>query len=256
MPKKKAQPENPGRTSVAGATENRPSPQADQFLGPVTPPVSSSRLVHAPPLGDHLGDHTFMRDAERTSASCVRLARPKTMSATCGKRVFRYLLGVKWSQVQILSAPTRDVAISGVGFRREVSTVRTGIISLADALVSASVVLTAAIICAGAAGADPSQQDQFFGAARTRTDSRPSMTVRVVGVVARAHQICGELSGGTPVDTLGLTTRWDRAYGENPRFTTYMPTRVRRTAVRFITASVDVYCPGPSRPASAVRVSH
>ena len=39
--------------------------------------------------------------------------------------------------------------------------VRTGITSLADALVSASVVLTAAIICAGAAGADPSQQDQF-----------------------------------------------------------------------------------------------
>ncbi|MFZ0230650.1 MAG: hypothetical protein WAL41_27750 [Mycobacterium sp.] len=38
---------------------------------------------------------------------------------------------------------------------------RTGITSLADALVSASVVLTAAIICAGAAGADPSQQDQF-----------------------------------------------------------------------------------------------
>ncbi|MFZ3271866.1 MAG: hypothetical protein WA285_25170, partial [Mycobacterium sp.] len=39
---------------------------------------------------------------------------------------------------------------------------RTGIISLADALVSAVVVLTAAIICAGAAGADPSQQDQFL----------------------------------------------------------------------------------------------
>ena len=38
---------------------------------------------------------------------------------------------------------------------------RTGITSLADALVSASVVLTAAIICAGAASADPSQQDQF-----------------------------------------------------------------------------------------------
>ena len=39
---------------------------------------------------------------------------------------------------------------------------RTRITSLADALVSASVVLTAAIICAGAAGADPSQQDQFW----------------------------------------------------------------------------------------------
>ena len=39
---------------------------------------------------------------------------------------------------------------------------RTGITSLADALVGVSVVLTAAIICAGAAGADPSQQDQFL----------------------------------------------------------------------------------------------
>ncbi|HUD25619.1 MAG TPA: hypothetical protein VMQ45_08040 [Burkholderiaceae bacterium] len=41
------------------------------------------------------------------------------------------------------------------------SAVRTGISSLADALANASVVLAAAIICAGAAGADPSQQDQF-----------------------------------------------------------------------------------------------
>ena len=40
---------------------------------------------------------------------------------------------------------------------------RIGITSLADALVGVSVVLTAAIICAGAAGADDkSQQDQFL----------------------------------------------------------------------------------------------
>ena len=39
--------------------------------------------------------------------------------------------------------------------------VRTHLTSLADALVSASVVLTAAIICAGAAARRPSQEDQF-----------------------------------------------------------------------------------------------
>ena len=63
----------------------------------------------------------------------------------------------------------------------------------------------------------------------------------VPGVLARAHQICGELNGGTPVDTL-VNVEMDRAYGENPRLHLFAD-RVRRTAVRFITASVDVYCP-------------
>jgi len=38
---------------------------------------------------------------------------------------------------------------------------RTGITSLADVLVSVSAVLAAAVVCAGAAGADSSQDDQF-----------------------------------------------------------------------------------------------
>ena len=63
----------------------------------------------------------------------------------------------------------------------------------------------------------------------------------VAGVVARAHQICGELNGGTPVDTL-VNDEMNRGYADNPRLHLY-PDRVRRTAVRFITASVDVYCP-------------
>ena len=45
-----------------------------------------------------------------------------------------------------------------------VTAVRTGIAGLQDALLSASVMVTAAIICANAAAADPSQQeDQFVG---------------------------------------------------------------------------------------------
>ena len=116
--------------------------------------------------------------------------------------------------------------------------VRTGITSLADALVSASVVLTAAIICAGAASADPSQQDQFV--ALLEQDQIPLMD-NLPALVARAHQICGELNGGTPVDSL-VNDEMNRGYADNPRLHLY-PDRVRRTAVRLITASVHVYCP-------------
>ena len=121
-----------------------------------------------------------------------------------------------------------------------VTAVRTGITALADALVSTLVMLTAAIICAGAAGADPSQQDQFL-ALLEQEQIPPVDDGEVVGVVARAHQICGDLNGGTPVNTL-VDDEINRAYGENPRLHLY-PDRVRRTAVRFITASVDIYCP-------------
>ena len=124
--------------------------------------------------------------------------------------------------------------------QRLVTAVRTGISCLAVALVSASVVLTAAIICAGAAGADPSQQDQFV-ALLGQEQIPPVDDDQVAGVVARAHQICGEANGGTPLDTL-VNDEMNRGYDDNPRLHLY-PDRVRRTAVRFVTASVDVYCP-------------
>ena len=117
---------------------------------------------------------------------------------------------------------------------------RTGITRLADALISASVVLIAAMICAGAAGADPSQQDQFV-ALLEQEQIPPVDDGEVPAVVARAHQVCGELNGGTPVDAL-VDEQMNRGYADNPRLH-LIPDRVRRTAVRFITASVDVYCP-------------
>jgi hypothetical protein len=100
------------------------------------------------------------------------------------------------------------------------------------------VVLTAAIICAGAAGADPSQQDQFV--ALLEQLQIPPID-NVPGLVARAHQICGQLDGGRPFDTV-VDSEMNFAYGDNPALRLYSD-RVRRTAVRFITASVDVYCP-------------
>jgi hypothetical protein len=118
--------------------------------------------------------------------------------------------------------------------------VRTGITGLAIALASAFVVLTAAIICPGAASADPSQQDQFL-ALLAQEQIPPVDDGEVPGVVARAHQLCGELNGGTPVDAL-VNEEMNRGYGENPGLHLYAD-RVRRTAIRFVTASVNVYCP-------------
>jgi hypothetical protein len=121
-----------------------------------------------------------------------------------------------------------------------VTAVRTGITGLAVALVSAFVVLTAAIFCAGAAGADPGQQDQFL-ALLEQEQIPPIDDGEVPGVVARAHQICGELNGGTPVDAM-VNEEMNRGYGENPGLHLYAD-RVRRTAIRFVTAAVKVYCP-------------
>ena len=106
---------------------------------------------------------------------------------------------------------------------------RTGITSLADALVSASVVLTAAIICAGAASADPSQQDQFV--ALLEQDQIPLID-DLPALVARAHQICGELDGGASIETV-VNEQMNAVFEENPAYH-QISNRVRRTAVRFI----------------------
>jgi hypothetical protein len=118
------------------------------------------------------------------------------------------------------------------------SAVRSGVTSLAFALANASVVLTAAVICAGAAGADPSQEDQFV--ALLKQEQIPPID-NVPGLIARAHQICGELDGRTPVETV-VNDEMNFAFGDNPALH-LRPDRVRRTAIRFITASVDIYCP-------------
>ena len=117
----------------------------------------------------------------------------------------------------------------------------TSVPSRIAALVCASVVLAAAIVGAGAASADPSpqdQQDQFV--ALLEQEQIPALD-NLPGLIARARQICGELDGGTPLEAVA-NEEMDSAYGENPVLHLY-PGRVRRTAIKFITASVDVYCP-------------
>jgi hypothetical protein len=116
--------------------------------------------------------------------------------------------------------------------------VRTGITRLAAALFSASVVLTAAIICAGAASADPSQQDQFV--ALLEADQIP-LVDNLSALVARAHQICRELNGGAPIATV-VNEEMNGMFEENPAFR-QDSARVKRTAIRFIAVSAEVYCP-------------
>jgi hypothetical protein len=115
--------------------------------------------------------------------------------------------------------------------------VRTGITSLAGALASASVMLAAAINCAGAASADPSQ-DQFVSL--LEQDQIPLID-NLPALVARAHQICRELDGGTSAETV-ISEEMNGMYDENPAYH-QVSDRVRRTAVRFIAVSADVYCP-------------
>lgn len=115
---------------------------------------------------------------------------------------------------------------------------RTRITGLVDALVGASVVLTAAIICAGAAAADPSQEDQFVA---LLAQQQIPATDNVPGLVYRAHEICGELDRGASLQA-AVDEEVNTAYAENPSLRV-VSDRVRRTAVKFITASVDVYCP-------------
>jgi hypothetical protein len=119
--------------------------------------------------------------------------------------------------------------------------VRTGITRLAGALVGASVALAGAIVLASAAGADPSQQQDQFLALLEQEQIPPTGVGEVPGVVLRAHHVCAELNSGTPVDAL-VDEEMDRGYAENPRLH-LMADRVRRTVIRFITASVTVYCP-------------
>jgi hypothetical protein len=115
--------------------------------------------------------------------------------------------------------------------------VRTRITRLPAALVSTSVLLTAAVVCAGPAGADP-QEDQFV--ALLAQEQIPA-TDNVPGLVYRAHQICGELDGGASVQAT-IDEEVNTAFGDNP-ILRQVPNRVTRTATRFVIASVTVYCP-------------
>jgi len=64
-------------------------------------------------------------------------------------------------------------------------------------------------------------------------------------LVARAHQICGELDGGASVATV-VDEEMNGMFEENPAYH-QAADRVKRTAVRFIAVSAEVYCPSHLR---------
>jgi hypothetical protein len=109
---------------------------------------------------------------------------------------------------------------------------------LADALVGASMLLTAATVCAGAASADPAQ-DQFV--ALLAQDQIPLMD-NLPALVSRAHQICNELNGGVPIASV-VEEEMNGIYAEDPSYRQRAATRVKRTAIRFVAVSSEVYCP-------------
>jgi uncharacterized membrane protein YgcG len=112
------------------------------------------------------------------------------------------------------------------------------------------VVLTAAVICAGAASADhgaasadpsPSQQElQDYFVTQLAADQIPVMD-NLPALVARAHEICGELDGGASVYAV-VDEEMNGMFEQNPEYR-QMSARVRKTAVRFIATSIQVYCP-------------
>jgi len=116
--------------------------------------------------------------------------------------------------------------------------VSTGVGGLAGILVGAPVLLTAAIVYGGAAGADPDQDERFL--ALLDEEQIPAAD-NVPGLIARAHEICRELDGGTTFYTV-VREEMDTMYGDNPSLR-LVPARVAKTGVRFVTASVEVYCP-------------
>ncbi|OBH52381.1 hypothetical protein A5682_16535 [Mycobacterium mantenii] len=115
---------------------------------------------------------------------------------------------------------------------------RIRIARLAAALVNASLLLAVAVVCAGGAGADPNQDAQFVA---LLAQQQIPATDNVPGLVYRAREICGELDHGSSVQA-AVDEEVNTAYKENPSLR-IVADRVTRTAVKFVTASVDVYCP-------------
>lgn len=116
----------------------------------------------------------------------------------------------------------------------------TGTTGHVGALVTALAVLTgAAILRGGAAAADPNQDDQFL--ALLDQKGIPALS-GVPSLIDTAHKVCRKLDAGMSAD--GLVDLLVRdAYGIDPPERDYAPGRLARTEARFITASVEAYCP-------------
>lgn len=102
-----------------------------------------------------------------------------------------------------------------------------------------AVAAIATMLHAGAAAADPSQDDQFLAVLQSK--QIPALE-NVPTVVAAGHTVCRKLDDGVPENVIldGLT---NDAYAMNPRLR-LQSARLSATMSRFISAAVEVYCPG------------
>src|SRR6478735_3045445 len=97
---------------------------------------------------------------------------------------------------------------------------------------SAAVLTGAAILGAGAASADPSQDDQFL--ALLSQNDVPALS-GVPSLIATAHQICSNLDAGMSADAL-VAALVDNANNVTPGADR---ARLARTEARFLVAAVQ-----------------
>ncbi|SON62909.1 hypothetical protein MSIMFI_04439 [Mycobacterium simulans] len=116
----------------------------------------------------------------------------------------------------------------------------TGTATRAGAVATVTVIgIGAAILRGSTAVADPNQDDQFL--ASLDQHGIPALE-NAPSLIAVAHQVCGRLDGGMPVNGVveAMTTF---AYDNDPSMRQYPRDRLTRTFSRFVSASVQVYCP-------------
>lgn len=107
----------------------------------------------------------------------------------------------------------------------------------AGLLVTAAMVLTgAAILRAGAAAGDTSQDSRFL--ALLSQENVPAVS-GVPDLIKTAHQVCSELDGGVPANAV-VDELVSYANTITPGAD---PGRLHRTQTRFLIASVGAYCP-------------
>lgn len=109
----------------------------------------------------------------------------------------------------------------------------------AGVLVTTAVVVLSggAVVRGSGAAADPNQDDQFL--ALLDHEEIPALQ-NVPSLIATAHRVCRNLDGGTPVDSLVEDMR-QKAFV--PGGLPVPERRIVSTITRFITASVQAYCP-------------
>lgn len=115
-----------------------------------------------------------------------------------------------------------------------------GITSHGGALAAAIALLTGgAILCGDPAAADSSQDAQFR--ALLNVEGIPAID-GMPTLIDTAHKVCRVLDRGISVDTM-VDAMINNAYDQDPVERAYPRSRLEHTMTRFITASVEAYCP-------------